>query len=100
MIVYHGATIAIQKPLVNVDRKHLDFGEGFYMTDLPEQAISWAQRPINAGKDHVLNTYEFDIGALFPKAIAISILLPMIPSGWNLLWLIVEENRFGRHTTS
>ena len=31
------------------------------MTDLPEQAISWAQRPINAGKKHILNTYEFDI---------------------------------------
>ena len=61
MIVYHGATIAIQKPLVNVGRKHLDFGEGFYVTDLPEQAISWAQRPINAGKCHILNTYEFDI---------------------------------------
>ena len=61
MIVYHGATIAIPRPLVNVGRKHLDFGEGFYMTDIPEQAISWAQRPINAGKEHVLNTYEFDI---------------------------------------
>ena len=61
MKVYHGATIAIQRPLANVGRKHLDFGEGFYVTDLPEQAISWAQRPINAGKCHVLNTYEFDI---------------------------------------
>lgn len=61
MIVYHGATIAIPRPLVNVGRKHLDFGEGFYMTDIPEQAISWAQRPINAGKKHILNTYEFDI---------------------------------------
>lgn len=61
MKVYHGATIAIQRPLVNVGRKHLDFGEGFYVTDLPKQAISWAQRPINAGKCHVLNTYEFDI---------------------------------------
>lgn len=61
MRVYHGATIAIPRPLVNIGRKHLDFGEGFYMTDIPEQAIFVAQRPINAGKEHVLNTYEFDI---------------------------------------
>jgi hypothetical protein len=61
MRVYHGATIAIPRPLVNVGRKHLDFGEGFYVTDLPQQAISWAQRPINAGKCHILNTYELDI---------------------------------------
>ena len=53
--------MAIQKPLVTVGRKHLDFGEGFYVTDLAEQAVSWAQRPINAGKSHVLNTYELDI---------------------------------------
>ena len=61
MIVYHGATSTIQRPLVNVGRKHLDFGEGFYVTDLPEQATSWAQRPTNAGKCHILNTYELDL---------------------------------------
>lgn len=60
MKVYHGATIAIQKPLVNVGRKHLDFGEGFYVTDLIEQAISWSQRPINVGRGHIVNVYEFD----------------------------------------
>lgn len=65
MKVFHGATIAIPRPLVNVGRKQLDFGEGFYVTDLAEQAISWSQHPINAGKEHVLNIYDFDIeGAL------------------------------------
>ena len=60
MKVYHGAIIAIQKPLVNVGRKHLDFGEGFYVTDLIEQAISWSQRPINVGRGHIVNVYGFD----------------------------------------
>lgn len=60
MIVYHGSTVAIQLPLVGVGRRNLDFGEGFYVTDLKEQALSWASRPANEGKPKMLNVYEFD----------------------------------------
>ena len=61
MRVYHGSTVAVEKPLVGVGRRHLDFGQGFYVTDLEQQAISWAQRPLNADKPHVINEYELDI---------------------------------------
>ena len=40
MKVYHGSTIIVREPLANVGRRNLDFGEGFYVTDLREQAIS------------------------------------------------------------
>lgn len=60
MTVYHGSTVVVNVPLVGVGRRNLDFGKGFYVTDLKEQAISWATRPSNEGKPHVLNVYEFD----------------------------------------
>ena len=32
--VYHGGIEVIPNPLVNVGREHLDFGKGFYVTDI------------------------------------------------------------------
>lgn len=60
MEVYHGSTIIVEKPLVGVGRKNLDFGQGFYITDLRQQAISWASRPLNANKPKILNIYTLD----------------------------------------
>ena len=59
MKVFHGSTVIVNAPLVGVGRRNLDFGKGFYVTDLKEQAISWASRPLNADKPQVLNVYEF-----------------------------------------
>lgn len=64
MKVYHGSTTIVKSPLVGVGRRNLDFGKGFYVTDLQDQAVSWASRPINAGKPQVLNVYELDMGAI------------------------------------
>lgn len=38
MIVYHGSVYSIERPLANIDRKNLDFGQGFYVTDMKLQA--------------------------------------------------------------
>ena len=48
--VYHGATCAVPQPLCNAGRPNLDFGQGFYVTDLREQAVGWAQRQ-SAGRN-------------------------------------------------
>ena len=64
MRVYHGSTVAISEPLVRIGRKNLDFGQGFYITDLKEQAVSWASMPLNANKPKVLNVYELDLDAV------------------------------------
>ena len=37
--LYHGSNVIIDNPLVNIGRKELDFGPGFYITQIPEQAI-------------------------------------------------------------
>ncbi|MBO6024020.1 MAG: DUF3990 domain-containing protein [Bacteroidales bacterium] len=60
MKVYHGSIVTVKEPLVHVGRSNLDFGQGFYVTNLEEQVISWAARPFNAGKPQILNIYEFD----------------------------------------
>lgn len=59
MILFHGSILRIESPRVDVGRRHLDFGPGFYLTDLRDQAERWATRPANAGKSHVLNVYEW-----------------------------------------
>ena len=43
IIVYHGATEAVAHPVCSYGRKNLDFGQGFYVTDIREQAIAWAK---------------------------------------------------------
>lgn len=43
LVVYHGATCAVSQPLCHVGRANLDFGQGFYVTDLRQQAIGLAQ---------------------------------------------------------
>lgn len=61
MNVFHGSTKIIRQPLANAGRRNLDFGFGFYVTDLRDQAIFWANRPVNNYRLHWLNTYELDI---------------------------------------
>lgn len=42
LTVYHGGTIEIQHPKVDAGRPNLDFGPGFYTTDIYVQAKDWA----------------------------------------------------------
>ena len=37
-IVYHGSFVSVPEPLTNVGRCELDFGPGFYVTTIREQA--------------------------------------------------------------
>ena len=62
MRVFHGSTIVIKQPLVAAGRKMLDFGQGFYVTDIKEQAESWAERMQRIRmEDGIVNVYELDI---------------------------------------
>lgn len=60
MIVYHGSIQVVQKPDINHSYRLLDFGMGFYVTTVREQAIRWAERKskIYDGASPVLNIYE------------------------------------------
>jgi len=61
MILYHGATMPVEHPLCDFGRSDLDFGKGFYLTDVMEQAEEWAARQADSRKEQgILNVYEFD----------------------------------------
>ncbi len=62
MLVYHGSTVQVQYPIVKAGRANLDFGQGFYVTDIREQAERWARRLGSQSLETpVLNIYELDV---------------------------------------
>lgn len=42
--LYHGSFVSVPSPLTGVGRRELDFGPGFYVTNIREQAERWARR--------------------------------------------------------
>lgn len=61
MIVYHGSYCEVKEPNVKFSREALDFGKGFYITNIKEQAISWADRFKLRGKESYLNIYSLNL---------------------------------------
>ena len=59
--VYHGSTDIIISPRSDVGRDNLDFGKGFYITDIRFQAVEWAVK-MAARRNLVplLNVYDLD----------------------------------------
>lgn len=59
--VYHGATEEIIKPVAEAGRPNLDFGRGFYVTDIRQQAVDWAKRVADRRKETaILNVYSLN----------------------------------------
>ncbi len=71
MILYHSSSVLVNKPDTLHSRDDIDFGRGFYLTSIRQQAISYAQRFSRRGKDAWLNSYTFE----------------HIPSEWKVLTL-------------
>ena len=60
--LYHGSYMSVPSPLTGVGRRELDFGPGFYVTNLRDQAERWARRVcvIRAVDTPLLSVYEFN----------------------------------------
>lgn len=90
--VYHGTAAVVQFPLVSYGRINLDFGQGFYVTDIHQQAVRWAER-VSSRKfvPPVVNVYEFD------KDEAIRVCRYLYFESYNREWLdFVVANRSGK----
>jgi hypothetical protein len=62
MKIYHGSTIIIEHPIAAAGREKLDFGRGFYVTDIKSQAELWAERMQRIKQETgIVNVYEMDI---------------------------------------
>lgn len=58
MLVYHSSNQRFIKPDVAHSRDALDFGKGFYVTRLREQAEKYANRFLRAGEDAYMHIFE------------------------------------------
>ena len=85
LTVYHGSTQTVDAPVCAFGRPRLDFGQGFYVTDIKEQAERWAKAI--AGKrdtEPVLNIIS-TVNRFYRRADArFSLLIMLI--GLTLLW--------------
>lgn len=59
-ILYHTSNTIITQPDTLHSREHLDFGRGFYLTSLYEQANKYAERFLRRGECAYINVYEID----------------------------------------
>ena len=58
MEVFHTSIVVVEHPDTAHSRTFLDFGPGFYITTLQEQAVKYGARFTNLGKEAFLNIYE------------------------------------------
>ena len=85
LTLYHGSQVSVPLPDVKAERKNLDFGQGFYLTKIKEQAEAWAV--VMAGRkgrnaEAVLNTYHF----CMERALADAVRIKTFPT-YDIEWL-------------
>lgn len=83
MKVYHGSYTEVRTPLVGVGRKSLDFGPGFYVTNIKEQAMKWAKRVciIRNSNSPLLNVYNLNIDVIEKETFKV-LSLPKYDKKW------------------
>ena len=93
--LFHGSYMPIQAPLVKVGRKKVDFGQGFYLTKLRQQDVSWA-RTIAERKGRnakpTISIFMFDFEAIKSGEYRIKVF-----ESYNIDWLeyVVDCRRGG-----
>ena len=60
MILYHGSYLEIDTPDLRHSRLNVDFGRGFYVTPLYEQALKWCNKFKRRGQDGIISHYKYD----------------------------------------
>ena len=60
MILYHGGAEEITQPDLLHSRKAVDFGAGFYVTPIYDQARRWSEKRKRRMGTAVVSRYEFD----------------------------------------
>ena len=93
--LFHGSYVPVQTPLVKLGRKKVDFGQGFYLTRLRQQAESWAytiaERKGRNAKP-VVSTFTFDFESVKSAGYRIKVF-----ESYNIEWLgyVVDCRRGG-----
>lgn len=61
MILYHGSYVEVVKPDLVHSRFNVDFGCGFYVTPLREQAVKWCGKFKRRGREGIISSYVYDV---------------------------------------
>lgn len=64
MKLFHGSNAEIKAPDLLHSRINVDFGRGFYVTPIFEQAEKWCKKFIRKGESGIVSCYDFDESAL------------------------------------
>ena len=65
MKLFHGSNLDINEIDLSKCRPYKDFGKGFYLTELEDQAVKMAKRVARLyGGDPIVNVYAFDENTL------------------------------------
>ena len=83
--LFHGSYISVQAPLVKLGRKKVDFGQGFYLTNLRKQAESWAKTIAERkgrNTQPAVSTFLFDYDAAKSAGYRIKVF-----ESYNLEWI-------------
>ncbi len=93
--LYHGSYIEVSLPLVGLGRKKVDFGQGFYLTNLHTQAKAWAvaiaeRKGRNAKPD--VSAYLLDYNSVKSCGFRVKVF-----DSYNLEWLeyVIDCRRGG-----
>ena len=95
MTLYHGSYVSVPDPQVSKGRAKVDFGQGFYLTKIKEQAESWAQtiasRKGRAARAY-LSEFSFDLDAAVKAGFRVKVF-----ASYDLEWLeyVVDCRRGG-----
>jgi hypothetical protein len=95
MILYHGSNVIVKNPNLNLSRKNLDFGAGFYTTENKQQAVDFSQKVMIRKKQNKrsVSVYDFDIDTAESVPDILRFKAP------DRLWLdFVHQNRQGTYT--
>lgn len=93
--LFHGSYVAVPTPFVGLGRKKVDFGQGFYLTKLIEQAQSWASA-ISERKGRnvrpIVSSYDFDTTSVETDGYRVKVF-----ETYNIEWLdyVVDCRRGG-----
>lgn len=99
MKLYHGSNILIREIDFSRCRPYKDFGQGFYLTEIEEQATKMAERTatIYGGKG-IVSVFEFDReGAFADKKLSIKEFA--IPNEEWALFVMGNRDRNSEHPT-
>ena len=69
IIVYHGGTEKVESPVCKFGLRNLDYGQGFYVTDIRKQAADWATQVADRKKEApIINRYRLNRDAILREA--------------------------------